>query len=476
MASQAKKAPEPSLTPSKQRQPAFNPGQIDVAQELAPSRISRHGDGEWLQDDSEREGTDSDATKHSVGGNDKHDRAQEDAGQKDCKKAAQEEQVDECGEVCPPTQADQQQNQLTGNAGVSPMTHSVHRGIVTQPVLRDGNEPGCLYNHGEDTTEAGALASPCDHYTDIKEIKQLLTVVLTSQNVLFDEIRMLKDAQGKTSVIINEALSSHQSDCRSYTDDQVRSLDCRLHGLSAVLDHVQTRCMEAELVRDTFRESETLSSSDAQDDVADDIVKTKAGVPDTVHQKENRSWLRHNHLMLVNNLDLKNGLFIDRLVQDDVLFQSDEDTIRSHSTRKCQVRELVSRIKRCDSDQFMKFKNHLIAEYPHLNCRPSTEDKEETKIREKCVVCNLTDIVDVRDIVDHLYQQNCIDSCTYETIWRNDISEVGWCRLLKGMAGNDSKCTDAMVAALSRKYPKLSQDVACAEGDVLTCCCNKKKH
>ncbi|XP_067672180.1 uncharacterized protein [Haliotis asinina] len=476
MASQAKNVPAPCLTQSKEQQTPFDQRQIDATQKLVPPPVSRHGDGQWLQDDPEREGTGSDANKHRVGRNDKQDEAQEDAREKDCKNVARDEQLDECGEVCSLIQADEQQNQLGRNANDSRMTHTGHREIVTQPVLRKGKDSGCLSNPGADAMDTGALGNPDNYNTDIKEIKQLLNVVLNSQNILFDEIRMLKDAQRMTSLTINEALASQQSDCRSYTDDQVRSLDCRLHGLSAVLDHVQTRCMEAELIRETFRESETLSSSDAQEDVADDIVKTKAGLPDTGHQKENRSWLRHNHLMLVSNLDLKNGLLIDRLVQDDVLFQSDEETIRSHSIRKCQVRELVSRINRCDSDQFMKFKEHLKAEYPHLNCRPSTENNVETKIKENCVVCNLTDTVDVRDIVDHLYQQNCVDLCTYEAVWRNDNSEVGWRRLLKGMAGNGSKCTSAMVSALSRKYPLLSQYVACAEGDVLTCCCKQKKH
>ncbi|XP_046379027.2 uncharacterized protein LOC124150886 [Haliotis rufescens] len=470
MASKANKDQDPCVAQSKRHQPGVDPPQIDVTEQVTPCCEVGHCDAERLRDGAESEDVDSCAAKHTAGRKDEHGETHEDPGRKDHTHEAQEEEVDECGEMCSQIQIDQQQNELEGEADLSQETDNVHRRSVKQSVLRDGD--GFLRHATGDDSGPGELPSPHASCSDMKEVKELLTVVLSVQNVLLEETRMLKDAHRKNAVTMNEALESHKSDCRTYTDNQVRSLDCRLHGLSAVLDHVQTRCMEAELARETHRQSETLSSSDALDD---DNVGAKAGLPDKLHQVKNRSWLRQNHLMLINNLDLKNGLLIDKLVQDDVLFQSDEETIRSHSTRKCQVRELVSRINRCDSDQFLKFKNHLSSEYPHLECLSSAEDKEKKKFREKCVVCNLTKIVDVHDIVDHMYQQKCIDSCTYETIWRRDVSQAGWCRLLKGVTRSDSKCTEALVAALSRKYPELAQRVACAQGDVLTCCCSKIK-
>ncbi len=96
-------------------------------------------------------------------------------------------------------------------------------------------------------------------------------------NLLTDvqkEIHALKEDNKKHAIEMKKSLEHHRCFCKSYTDGEVRGLESRLHGLAAVVEHVQKRCMEAEILRDGLQQDVVMECSASQSPMSTDTEDT----------------------------------------------------------------------------------------------------------------------------------------------------------------------------------------------------------
>ncbi len=161
------------------------------------------------------------------------------------------------------------------------------------------------------------------------------------------------------------------------------------------------------------------------------------------------------------------------LIQEDILSVSDEEKILSHDTRKNQAREMVLKLRRCSSSQFLTFMTHLQSEHLDQDWHTSVDDDTgESVSLEHCIMCDVIKIVEVDDIIDNVYQRGLLDSASFEIIWKAETNKDKWHSLLDKLP-NNYEGIQTLVALLSKKYATLSQRLASSQQSSFECnCCS----
>lgn len=167
---------------------------------------------------------------------------------------------------------------------------------------------------------------------------------------------------------------------------------------------------------------------------------------------------------MVDDIELKNTLLIDQLIQDDCLSSDEGSKIRNAGDRQDQTRELCKIISRRSSEIFVKFSRRLSERnnYPHiaelLNASYSKSKQKFLQNRNKiCISCAITDKVEIKDVVDVLLQGHVLEWDFLNKMKKSDNSEL-WPVIFERIQYADDimNSFSCLRTALLKKHPEIA--------------------
>ncbi|XP_061191184.1 uncharacterized protein LOC133199449 [Saccostrea echinata] len=198
--------------------------------------------------------------------------------------------------------------------------------------------------------------------------------------------------------------------------------------------------------------------------------------------------LQKNHKVLVNELCIR-GHVIDDLIENEAIYQSDQEAIMSCSSQKDQIRSLLMCLSHYGEDNFLKFVTALDSERPDLAKnlqsdyqRQKSEHPEENLI---CLRCCIYNQVDIKDAVDDLYTDGLVDEsflqravgtpCRHERkhLWNEVFSKMQYASV-----EDRNKYYESLQNVIQRKYRSLFSDFSDFVINELTvkCICKEKQN
>lgn len=188
--------------------------------------------------------------------------------------------------------------------------------------------------------------------------------------------------------------------------------------------------------------------------------------------------LQENMKMLVQDMDLSNGLIVDEMLQNGSLTDNEAYEINK-LTRPDKTRKLATVIGRNNKTKFREFLG-LIAEerfYPHIAKALDESYKDKIYAQEthsKCVRCFIIKKVNISHILDHLCENHIIDLDELGNLIEGNSSDVNqfWCNLFQSMSHPvfGENCVSVFADALKKHYPHISKRIASIQH--LKCLCS----
>ncbi|XP_062570881.1 uncharacterized protein LOC134232903 [Saccostrea cucullata] len=198
--------------------------------------------------------------------------------------------------------------------------------------------------------------------------------------------------------------------------------------------------------------------------------------------------LQKNHKVLVNELCIR-GHVIDDLIENEAIYQSDQEAIMSCSSQKDQIRNLLMCLSHYGEDNFLKFVTALDSERPdlaqNLQSDYQRQKSEHSEENVPCLRCCIYHQVDIKDAVDDLYTEGLVDESFLQravgTFCRHDRKHL-WNEVFSKMqyasAEDQDKYCEALQNVIQRKYMSIFSnfsDFDCNEHTV-KCICKEKQN
>lgn len=186
--------------------------------------------------------------------------------------------------------------------------------------------------------------------------------------------------------------------------------------------------------------------------------------------------LQENMKMLVQDMDLSNGLILDELLQNGSLTDNEAQEIGKLS-RPDKTRKLATVIGRNNKTKFREFLG-LIAEkhfYPHIAKSLGQSYEEKLKAQEKyskCVRCFIIKKVNIKHILDHLCENRMIDLQEMGNYIKGDNTDQFWCQIFQKMSHPvfGENCVSVFINSLKEHYPHIAKKIGGKHH--LTCFCS----
>ncbi|XP_062613220.1 uncharacterized protein LOC134274992 [Saccostrea cucullata] len=135
--------------------------------------------------------------------------------------------------------------------------------------------------------------------------------------------------------------------------------------------------------------------------------------------------LKDEHKLLMDNITLQDNM-LDLLVENEAIYQSDSEEIMSFSNRSERVRCLLLILSRNDNTKFMgsiealkQEKREDLANILLLGYEKYRNGK--TGCKPKCVHCKIKSRVDLKKVIDNLYQERVIDYSFLERVNKSKL-------------------------------------------------------
>lgn len=163
------------------------------------------------------------------------------------------------------------------------------------------------------------------------------------------------------------------------------------------------------------------------------MIKTGSSVDECIHGEI----LQENMKMLVQDMDLSDGLILDEMLQNGSLTDNEAQEIGKLS-RPDKSRKLATVLGRNNKTKFMEFLR-LIAEerfYPHIAKALDQSYEKKLHAQEthpKCIRCFIIKKVNIKHILDHLCENHIIDLHELGNLIEGDSADVDqfWCDLFQ---------------------------------------------
>lgn len=187
--------------------------------------------------------------------------------------------------------------------------------------------------------------------------------------------------------------------------------------------------------------------------------------------------IRENMKKFVEAIDLSNGFLLDEMLENETLTENEANEIREIS-RPNQTRKLAIILSRKSKSNFLEFLKTVNREefYPHFanTLKVSYEIKMQAHERcTECIQCFITENVNIRHIVDHLYENYILDVHEYECVINGDkdIMDQFWPNLFEKTSDPILKERNVSIfkEALQKKYPHIANRIV--NPTDLTCFC-----
>lgn len=188
--------------------------------------------------------------------------------------------------------------------------------------------------------------------------------------------------------------------------------------------------------------------------------------------------IRENMKKFVEAIDLSNGFLLDEMLENETLTDNEANEIREKS-RPIQTRKLAMILSRKSKSNFLKFLKTIDREefYPHFanTLKVSYDNKMQAHERyTECVQCFIIENVNIRHILDHLYENYILDPHEYECVINGDkdVMDQFWPNLFEKTSDSILKERNVSIfkEALQENYPHIANRVV--NPSDLTCFCN----
>lgn len=139
--------------------------------------------------------------------------------------------------------------------------------------------------------------------------------------------------------------------------------------------------------------------------------------------------LREHCTLFVQNVTLTNTIMPDKMIQKGVLTPSEMKQILKGEDDESKARKMIAIISRNDKIKFKDFIKILSEDehFPHIGeaLKKSYEEKLKAEnIHVKCIRCFIVKQVNIKTILDHLYEKSFIDLNTFEKLLKEVEEDI----------------------------------------------------
>ena len=176
--------------------------------------------------------------------------------------------------------------------------------------------------------------------------------------------------------------------------------------------------------------------------------------------------LKDNIVELVDNLTIGNTGLADRLMEEDCLSEDEYSHIRSQSSEKDKVRQLLRKIKARGPEAIQTLLDIIHSDKPELVEKVHHSLKkiqEQNKQSTLCPICLMTTSVNLKDIADHLWKENIIDDDVYgeiidfENLHTHKQFAWSFIRTSINTSEDPTHARNILIGALEPKYRYISE-------------------
>lgn len=218
-------------------------------------------------------------------------------------------------------------------------------------------------------------------------------------------------------------------------------------------------------------------------DVCFERCLLKPTLPGSYDECFHRDAIRNNMKKFVEAIDLSNGFLIDEMLEKETLTDNEADELRSELLKSNKARKLAMILSGNSKSKFLEFLK-IIAKrefYPQIASILDASFKNKLKENERlteCIRCFIVDNVNVRHIVDHLFEHHMINQQDMYNVINGDqkcLQEI-WGKIFHQIEDPvlGKMCCSILKEALRDHYHHIAEKIT--HQHVLRCVCRIALH